>query len=401
MATPQPQQATPAALIRAVRNDAISHEEQHAALAAAARRAIITAVAAGTICHRGADDALAACGLPALPKLWPVDVEIAVAYRRTHRNAEYAVAAAHHTICDRLTAVLPDSIGVGPTRHEKATPAGTDVGEGQQVEFDVTATVVLTLPVTATDRETAIGIARDELNDEIKHAAGRLQLTLDVDHAQWDAGQPRDAVLDPDEDAPAHRARRAPGWDRSADTEQQLAEAHRRQSKAHLQLAALRRAIRTRAIRAVRDDLAHLDDAAERVDGFLTGLGLPPLPQAWLVCIDASTIATVHAADACQARAAVSAAAHARWSRRHERVSNDDLRIDTPHQGEDGRWSITCRESLRIWSRATDEPAAADAATRLARAHLDALDLPQLHGHRLAVTGTAQVVDPVLDPDRD
>ncbi|GAA1380996.1 hypothetical protein [Catellatospora chokoriensis] len=395
MATPEPDPAALAELIHTVRQAATTHEQQLAALIARTRRAIITAVAAGTICYRGADDVLAEWDMPGLPKLWPVEVEAPVAYRRRHPDSGSALTA-HHTICDILAAALPDEIDIGPTRHEHAAPVGDD---GQ--EFDVSATVVLTVPVTADGADTAIRIAQDRLAEALTCADEPMQVTVDLDRAQWDTDRPRDAALDPDEDAPAHIAYPTAGWDLDLGPEQQLAQAREREDAARLALPALRAAIRTRAIRAVADDLGHLDDPAQRVDRFLADIGLDPLPRAWLVCIEASTTVTVTADHARHARALVADAAQARWTRRHERVGNDDAFTDTPRQSDDGRWQVTCNERLRVWARTADEHTAADIATRLARAHLDNLDLPQLHGHRLVVTGTAQVVDPVLDPDRD
>jgi hypothetical protein len=335
--------------------------------------------------------------MPRLPKLWPVEAEAPVAYRHRYPDSGAALAAAHHTICDTLAEVLPDGIDIGPTQLEHATPAA----DGGEQEFDVDATVVLTVPVTADDADTAIRKARARLADAITGLDDPLQIAVDLDRAQWDTDTPGEAALDPDDDVPAHRAHPAAGWDLDSGPQQQLAQARERQDSARLELAALRAAIRTRAIRAVGDDLGSLDDPAGHVDRFFCDIGLDPLPRAWLVSIEASTTVTVTADHARHARTLVADAAQARWPRRHPRVGNDDAFTDLPRQADDGRWQVTCNERLHVWARAADEHTAADVATRLARAHLDDLHLPQLHGHRLAVTGTAQVVDPVLDPDRD
>ncbi|GIF98766.1 hypothetical protein [Catellatospora citrea] len=168
-----------------------------------------------------------------------------------------------------------------------------------------------------------------------------------------------------------------------------------------IRLELLRRAIRSRAITAVASgDLGRLRDPAARVDRFLIDIGLDPLPRAWLVCVNAATTLTLAAVGDDQARTTVWAAFAARTC--HQRISVEDFFIDTYAQGlEDGRWQAGCGEILRVWVRATSEHAAADAATRLVRAHLDALALPQLHGHRLRITGAAQTIDPVLDPAHD
>lgn len=165
-------------------------------------------------------------------------------------------------------------------------------------------------------------------------------------------------------------------------------------------LELLRRAIRSRVITAIGGDLAHLRDPAAQVDRFLTDIGLDPLPRAWLVCVNAATTVTLAAASNDHAHTTAWAALAART--RHQRINVDDYFIDTHGQWlEDGRWQATWGEILRVWVRAISEHAAADAATRLVRAHLDALAMPQLHGHRLHITGAVQTIDPVLDPAHD
>ncbi|WP_144120943.1 hypothetical protein [Catellatospora sichuanensis] len=372
----------------------LDYSQLYAGLAARTRQAVISAVIDGTICAEAADSVLAEWGLPPLPKLWPVTATVAVGYCRAYHDPAEAGAAVQPFIHASLSQILDLGIAVGYPADIRVTP------HSGGPQFTVTATVALTVPVKADDADTALGTARRQLLDQITASRSGLPLFVDIQRASWSCAPPRPTELDLDRDAPT--------WTPASSEAEVAAEGpsaepvwyHHRDAADRTRLGLLRRAIRSRVITAVGDDLAHLPDPAARVDRFLADIGLDPLPRAWLVCVNAATTLTLPAAGNDRAQATVQAAFAARTC--HERISVDDYFIDAHGQWLDnGLWQATWGETLRVWVRAPDQHTAADAATRLARAHLDALDLPQLHGHRLHVTGAAQTIDPVLDPARD
>jgi hypothetical protein len=386
-----------AAQIRALRQAAEEHEHQYAALAARTRRALTAAVIDGTLCHEGAAQALYEWGLPALPSLWRLSIAATVDYRHPYSDPAAAAREAHALIHARLTEILGPAATISQPYNVKVTPAAAPVG--LQPRFTVSASVRLTVAVKALNPHAALTAARGQLP---AHAiAGHSpQVSLAVNHAIWSCSPPAPAVLDLDADAPPWTPPAARPATVRAATPGRLAWAHRHEAVTRTRLQRLQRAIRTRALAAARTDLGHLTDPMARVGQFLAGIGLQPAPPAWLVCVSATTILTLPATSYQDAHETVWAAAAGRAG--HEQISVDDhFLADDGQWPEDGAWQGTWGETLQVWVRAADEHTAADAATRLVRAYLDALAVPQLHGHRLRVTGTVQTIDPVWDPVRD
>ncbi len=359
---------------------------QYAAFAARVRRAVLAAVIDGTICHRGAHDVLTEWELPGLPMAWHIQVLVPVTHHVTDPDA------AVHVIYERLTAALSDPISVHTVRDIRRIPTDTVAGPG----YDVIATAVLYIRIIAADAATAENLARDLLRDAYTANANAIGMAWDLSAARWDTDHPTDADLVLDRDAPitaeATTAETRP--DHVADS-----------SEPHSQrLEQLKAAIRNRAIRAIRQDLAAFDEPWEMVDRFLADLGLPPLPHAWLVLVYTATTVTLAADSAEDALTRIRAAARHRGCRTHRRVDVDHTHTDTPTNAGGGLWQATRYEHLYISIRDNGSGSGQDptgAATRLATAHLDALGLDQPHGHRLIIAATRYVIDPILDPDQD
>ncbi|MEU8007471.1 hypothetical protein AB0B66_40465 [Catellatospora sp. NPDC049111] len=383
--------------IHALRQGALELDEQHAALRARTRRALLAAVIDATLRREQAARMLTDLGMVGLPMLWQVTATVPVAYRRLYPDLATAAAGVQPFVHDSLSRIVGVGVAIGHPHDVQITPEYEDENES---DYEVTATVTLTVAVKATDYDTALRTAARQLDAELA-AADNTTIRAMPGRASWRISAPAPAPIDLDVDAPTWPGtRHASPPDSVPGTPRQLVKARRRQADAHTGLQHLQQAIRSRVIAELGKGPDRVDDLAVWADGFLAEVGLEPLPRAWMLCIAAATVLTVPAEGIDQAREAVRAAFHDR--RRHERISVDDHFLDTHGQWPAaGQWQGTWGETVRVWVRTADEHSAADAATRLVRNHLDALALPQLHGHRLHITGTVQTIDPVLDPARD
>ncbi|MFI7609260.1 hypothetical protein ACIBTV_29685 [Micromonospora sp. NPDC049366] len=384
--------------LRALHVETVAAVQQRQGLAVAARCALITALHEGLICRPGCEDALTGWGLEPLPRQWTVRADARLSFPRAHADDAEARAQARFGVPDELRELAPP-VAVYPQRVIDVAPVPDGAGQSGQRPYRISVQVTLHTWVTATRGSDALEIARTAVQAQLPAlAAAGITLTGLTWH---DVDRPEDA---PAEGIPIAALSAAELVSPADD----LAAATAARDTAVTALTGLKRAIRTRAIRALADDEigGSYPHTAQRVDRFLVELGLDPLPRAHHVTV--SVELTVPggdgtAQDAHDRARQLMRAVTTDWPDDARPWTADGWPIPEHATVEEGRWRIAWRHEYGMWLRG--HPTATSAAT-VAEAHArtDLTRALRGSGHRLT-TVTVHVnsvgVDLYLDPDRD
>ncbi|KXK59544.1 hypothetical protein AWW66_23675 [Micromonospora rosaria] len=386
--------------IRILHLDTTTAIEQRRTLAAEARAALLAALHDRLICRPGCEDALATWGLEPLPDRWTISAQAQLSYTRSHTDHDEAREQARWGVPDELRWMDPP-VAVYPRQVIDVTPAPAGPDQSGPPRFDITVEVTFRTWVTATRAADAYEAARTATQAQLP-ALAAVGVTL-TGLVWQNPDCPDTAPVNDIDTGPQTVAGAAQETD--ADD---LAVATSARDAAVQALAGLRRSIRARAIRALVDDEfgGIFQHHAQRVDRFLVGLGLDPLPRAHPVTVIADLTlpagdGTVQ--DACDAARATMRAVVT--------SSPDETRPWTaygwvvPEQAtcdQDGwrvPWQHEYQMLLRGHATAADAGAAAEALVRadLTRA------LAGIAHQLVTVTATVEPagVDMYLDPDRD
>ncbi|MFG3602432.1 hypothetical protein [Micromonospora chersina] len=385
--------------VRALQAETITAIERRQTLAVDARRALIASLRNRLICRPGCEDALAAWGLPPLPQRWTVSADAQLSYTRAHTNLEQAREQARWDVPEELHQLQP-AIVVYPRHVIEVTAAPCGNNQPAPQRFSITVQVTLQTWATATRQADAHETARTLVEGHLPALAGAgISLTA----LTWQAADnPDDVALDhADTETPATTAAQP------ADITDLTAATAARDAAVQA-LTDLRRAIRTRAIRALVDDEigGNYQHTAQRVNQFLTHLGLDPLPRAHHVTVVADLTLPVAAGTARQACDA------ARDTMRPATTSWPDTArpwtaygwTDPEEAVPDGDgWRVAWRHEYEMWLRGhTTSATATTSAEALARGDLRRA-LTGVGYHLIAVSVTAEDVgvDLYLNPDND
>ncbi|MFC3499881.1 hypothetical protein ACFOOK_02670 [Micromonospora krabiensis] len=383
--------------LRALHVETVAAVQQRQGLAVAARCALIAALHEGLICRPGCEDALTGWGLEPPPQQWTIRADARLSFPRAHADDDEARAQARFGVPDELRGLAP-TVAVYPQRVIDVAPVLDGAGQPGQRRYLITVQVALHTWVTATRGSDALEAARTAVQAHLPAlAAAGITLT----GLTWHDVDPDDA---PAEGIPTPALSAA----ELASPADDLAAATATRDTAVTALTGLRRAIRTRAIRALVDDeiSGSYQHTAQRVERFLVELGLDALPRAHHVTVTVEL--TVPGGDG------TAQDAHDRARQLMRAVTTDwpdDARPWTADGGpipehatvEEGRWRIAWRHEYEMWLRG--HPTCSSAAT-IAEAHARVNLARALRGsgHRLT-TVTVHVngvgVDLYLDPDRD
>jgi hypothetical protein len=374
--------------------------EQRQALAAEARSALIAALRNRLICRPGCEDALAAWGLEPLPHRWTVSADAQLSYTRPHPDPGEARAQARFGVPDELRRLQP-AMAVYPTHVSDVTPAPTADDQPDPQRYRITVQVSVQTWVTATREAEALGAARAIAEGHLPAlAAAGITLT----GLKWQGAEDPDDVPLDDIDTEVRPVASTVQLNDGDD----LATATAARDAAVQALAALRRSIRARAIRALVDDEIGgcYQRSAERVSQFLLDLGLAGVPRAHHVMVVADVTLPIPAATALAASDAAGDTMRAVTT-----DSPDEARPWTAYGwtspeyatfDQDG-WRVPWRHEYEMWLRGHATSADATAAAEdLVRGDL-ARALADVEHTLVAVTGSGEGVgiDLYLDPDRD
>lgn len=386
--------------IRTMRAETIAAIEQRELLGANARRALIAALRAEQICQRGTREALDGWGLEPLPGSWTVSAEGLLSYARMHTDEAEAREQGRDYVPDELYRIWR-GVWIDPIRVvEVALIHGED--DWPEVHpYRISVRVIVRAGVTASTEAGAVSAAQATIDGQLAELA---DADITVTDLTW-------TVVDGPDEIPlsAIDAETPPGTGtvELPDLGSDLATVTAARDQALNALAALRRAIRHRAITALIDGevgTGTYEATAVQVERFLLDLGLAALPRAHHITVVTSLNVRV-AGDTNQ-----QACAAARDTLRAATTGPDDTRPWTA-QGRvgdgtdlgDGSWQITWWHVYEMWLRGhTDQAAATVAAETLAREDLTSA-LTGVEHDALTVTSTDEGfgVDVLLDPDTD
>ncbi|MEU9742572.1 hypothetical protein AB0E12_25655 [Micromonospora chersina] len=386
--------------IRTLHTETTAAIEQWQALAAEARSALIAALRNRLICRPGCEDALATWGLVPLPHRWTVSADARLSHIRTHADLGEAREQARFGVPDELRRLQP-AMAVHPRHVIDVTPAPAENGQPDPRRYRITVQVTVQTWVTATREAQALRAAAAIVEG---HLPALADAGITLTGLRWQgADGPDDVPVDDiDTEVPPEA-----GTVQLTDADA-LTAATAARDAAVQDLAALRRGIRARAIRALVDDEIGgcYQPTAERVSQFLADLGLAGLPRAHHVTVAADVTLRLAAGPASEACGAA-------------RVTLRKVTTDSPDEArpwtaygwtvpeyatvdQDG-WRVPWRHEYDMWLRghatSADATAAAEVLVRndLTRALADVEHTP--------ITLTANVegagIDLYLDPDRD
>ncbi|WP_435126361.1 hypothetical protein [Micromonospora tulbaghiae] len=386
--------------IRALHAETAAAIAQRQTLAVEARAALITALRNRLICRPGCEDALATWGLEPLPHRWTICAEAQLSHTRSHVDHQEAREQARFGVPEELRHLEP-AIAVYPHQVIDVTPASNTSSQPGPLPYRITVQVTIQTWVTATREADAHEAARQIMQG---HLPALADAGITVTGLTWHVTDSPDAIPAGD----AVDASPAPGAVRATGLADDLSAATAARDAAAQRLAHLKHSIRVRAIRALIDDEIGgiYQHTAERVDGFLTDLGLDGLPRAHHLTVAAEltlTIAAGTAREACDtARDLMHAATTSTpdESRPWTAYGWADPEHATPEQ--DG-WRIPWRHEYEMWLRSDSSPDAATAAAEaLARADLNRV-LAGVDHHQITVAAAVEAfgIDLYLDPDRD
>ncbi|WP_341716575.1 hypothetical protein QQG74_21590 [Micromonospora sp. FIMYZ51] len=384
--------------LRVLRLEATAAIAQRQALAVEARAALIAAMESRLICRPGCEDALAVWGLEPLPEQWTVCADALLSYTRAHADDREAGEQAPFGVPDEVRALDP-VVALYPRQVVDVTRLPDRDDQPAVRRYRVTVQVRVQTWATATREAAAHAAARAAMQQHLSTlAAADITLT----DLTWHP-------LDSPDDAPADDTGiDTRSTDGTAPPGDDLAAATAARDAALDALASLVRRIRARAIQAlVYDEFGGSQQRiAQRVDGFLTGLGLDALPRVHHVLVVVQLMLTVDAGTAGQACETVRKTMRA--------VITDGPDEHRPWTGygwtsaeqasfDQGRWQVPWRHEyeMRLRDQATSADAAATAEA-LVHASLDG-PLAGVSHQLIAVSATVEtvVIDPYLDPDRD
>lgn len=386
--------------IRALHAETAAAIAQRQTLAVEARAALITALRNRLICRPGCEDALATWGLEPLPHRWTICAEAQLSHTRSHVDHQEAREQARFGVPDELRHLQP-AIAVYPRHVIDVAPMANSSNQPGPPSYRITVQVTIQTWVTATREADAHEAARQIMQGHLLVLADAgitvTGLTWQVTDSPDDV--PADDVTDT---SPAPAAMRVTGL---ADD---LSAATAARDGAMQRLTDLKRSIRVRAIRALIDEEIGgvYQHTAERVDGFLTDLGLDPLPRAHHLTVAAELILTIAAGTAREACDTARDLMHTATtstpdeSRPWTAYGWADPEHATPEQ--DG-WRIPWRHEYEMWLRHHSSPDdATTAAEALAREDLNRV-LAGVDHHQITVAATVEAfgIDLYLDPDRD
>ncbi|MET7808566.1 hypothetical protein [Micromonospora chersina] len=386
--------------IRALHTETIAAIEHRQALAAEARSALIAALRNRLICRPGCEDALATWGLEPLPHRWTVSADAQLSHTRTHAGLGEAREQARFGVPDELRLLEP-AMAVYPRHVINVTPAPAENGQPDPRRYHIAVQVTVQTWVTATREAQALRAAAAIVES---HLPALADAGLALTGLRWQGAHgPDDVPLD---DIGTN------GWPEAGAVQltdaDDLPAATAARDAAMQDLAALRRTIRTRAIRALVDDEIGgcYQRTAERVNQFLADLGLAGLPRAHHVTVVADVTLRLLAGTASEACDA------ARDTMRTATTDSPDQARPWTAYGwtipehatvdQDG-WRVPWRHEYDMWLRG--HATSADAtATAEGLVHAD-LTRALADVDHTSITLTATVegagIDLYLDPDRD
>ncbi|MGC3862325.1 hypothetical protein ACPSM1_19305 [Micromonospora chersina] len=386
--------------IRALHTETIVAIQQRQALAAEARSALIAALRNRLICRPGCEGALATWGLEPLPHRWTVSADAQLSHTRTHADLDEASEQARFGVPDELRR-LERAMAVYPGHVIDVTPAPAENGQPDPRRYRITVQVTVQTWVTATREAQALRAAAAIVES---HLPALADAGITLTGLRWQGTDGPDDL--PVEDI-ATEARPEAGTVQLTDADD-LPAATAARDAAVQALAALRRSIRARAIRALVDDEIGgcYQRTAERVSQFLVDLGLASLPRAHHVTVVADVtlrLAAGTASEACDA---------ARDRMRAATTDSPDQARPWTAYGwtipeyatvdQDG-WRVPWRHEYDMWLRGHATSADATAAAEvLVRADLTRA-LADVEQTSITLTATVEGagIDLYLDPDRD
>lgn len=386
--------------IPALHTETIAAIEQRQALAVEARSALIAALRNRLICRPGCEDALATWGLEPLPHRWTVSADAQLSHTRTHVDLGEAREQARFGVPDELRLLEP-VMAVYPRHVIGVTPAPPGDGQPDPRQYRITVQVTVQTWVTATRDARAVGAAAAIVEG---HLPALADAGISLTGLRWQgADGPDDVPLDDI----GTDVRPEAGAVQLTDVDD-LSDATAARDAAVQSLAALRRSVRVRAIRALVDDEigSCYQRTAERVSQFLADLGLAGLPRAHHVTVVADVTLRLPAGTASKACDAARDTLRAATT-----DSPDETRPWTAYgwtvleyatADQDG-WRVPWRHEYEMWLRGHATSADATAAAEvLVRADLTRA-LTDVEHTLFAVTASVEGagVDLYLDPDRD
>ncbi|MGR6318882.1 hypothetical protein Q2K19_31580 [Micromonospora soli] len=265
--------------IHTLHTETVAAIEQWRALAVEARSALIAALRAGLICRLGCEDALATWGLEPLPHRWTVSADAQLSHTRPHSGLGEAREQARFGVPDEMRLLEP-AMAVYPRHVIDVTPAPPENGQPDPQRYRITVQITVQTWVTATREAEALGAASAIIQC---HLPALADAGITLTELMWQGADGPDDVplddMDTEVKPVASTAQLTDVGDLSAATAARDA--------AVQALAALRRSIRARAIRALVDDEIGgcYQRTAERVSQFLADLGLAGLPRAHHVTV--------------------------------------------------------------------------------------------------------------------
>ncbi|NES28084.1 hypothetical protein GCE86_08970 [Micromonospora terminaliae] len=380
--------------------ETIAAIEQRQALAAEARSALIAALRNRLICRPGCEDALATWGLKPLPHRWTVSADAQLSHTRTHADLGEAREQARLGVPDELRRLQP-AMAVYPRHVIDVTPAPPENGQPDPRRYRITVQVTVQTWVTATREAQALRAAAAIVEG---HLPALADAGISLTGLRWRGADGPDDVPVDDIDT---EAQPVTGTVQLTDADDLPAATAARDAAVQV-LAALRRNIRTRAIRALGDDEIGgcYQRTAERVSKFLADLGLAGLPQAHHVTVIADVTLRLPAGTASEACDAARDTLRAATT-----DSPDETRPWTAYGwtapeyatvDQDG-WLVPWRHEYDMWLRGHTTSADATAAAEvLVRADLNRA-LADVEQTPITLTASLEGagVDLYLDPDRD
>ncbi|MFI6263247.1 hypothetical protein [Micromonospora sp. NPDC051006] len=382
--------------LRALRIETVAAVQQRLGLAVAARTALIAALHDRRICRAGCEDALADWGLDPLPRQWDISAEALLSFTRSHADDDEARAQARFGVPEELRELVPP-VAVYPQRVLDVAPDTT--GQPGSRRYLISVQITLHTWVTATRASDAFEAARTAVQ---AHLPALAAAGVTLSGLTWRGiDTPDDAAADGIDIAAL------PVADTTSPADD-LAAATAARDTALTALSGLRRAIRTRAIRALVDDEigGGYQHTAQLVDRFLVGLGLDPLPRAHHVTVSVEVTlpgGDGTAEDAYDRARRLMRAVTTSWPDETRPWTADGWTIPEHASVETDGWRIAWRHEYEMWLRGHATcTSAAVVAEALAR--VDLARALRGTGHQI-VTVTAHVgsvgVDLYLDPDRD
>ncbi|MEU9828592.1 hypothetical protein [Micromonospora chersina] len=386
--------------IRTLHTETIAAIEQRQALAAEARSALIAALRNRLICRPGCEDALAAWGLEPLPHRWTVSADAQLSHTRTHADLDEAREQARFGVPDELRLLEP-AVAVYPRRVIDVTPAPPGNGQPDPRRYRITVQVTVQTWVTATREAQALRTAAAIVEG---HLPALADAGISLTRLRWQGTDGPDDVPVDDIDT---KVQPVSGTVQLTDADD-LPAATAAQDAAMQDLAALRRNIRARAIRALVDDEIGgcYQPTAERVNQFLADLGLAGLPRAHHVTVIADLTLRLPAgtaSEACDAARDTLQAATTDYPDEARPWTAYGWTVPEYATVDQDGWRVPWRHEYEMWLRSHTTSADATATAEvLVRADLNRA-LADVEQTSITLTATVESagIDLYLDPDRD